>query len=102
MKAPHIPKPKSFYTFRTGMTRTLVYINGEPVELLSKPMGAETRALHVTWNVELADDLMAYHNIDAEAELATILAHELNIEINNEIINAVREHNVNGNPILGR
>ena len=36
---------------------------------------------------ELAQDLEAYHNIDAEAELTTMLTENITNEINQEILN---------------
>lgn len=42
--------------------------------------------LKVTWTPEMAQDLMGYHNIDAEAELYSQMAINLSAEIDREII----------------
>ena len=47
--------------------------------------------LRFTWSPEMAQDLRAYHNIDAEAELAAILSHEIAREIDNVIINQLMD-----------
>jgi len=50
------------------------------------PVDVQTRALKGTYTQELAQDLKAIHGIDAETELANILAGELTAEINREMI----------------
>ena len=43
------------------------------LELKSEPIVAKTRKLKAVWTPELAQDLNAYHSIDAEAELTSLL-----------------------------
>jgi len=50
---------------------------------------AKTRALKAEYTMELAQDLKAVHGLDAEAELANILAVEILAEINREVIETV-------------
>ncbi len=45
------------------------------------------RGLRVSWTPEMAQELHAYHNIDAEAELATLLSDQISQEIDREILN---------------
>ena len=45
------------------------------------------RGLNVTWTAEMAQELHAYHNIDAEAELTALLSQQIAQEIDLEIIN---------------
>jgi hypothetical protein len=45
------------------------------------------RGLNVTWTAEMIQDLQAFHNIDAEAELTALLSQEIANEIDNEILN---------------
>jgi hypothetical protein len=45
------------------------------------------RGLRVTWSPEMIQDLQAFHNIDAEAELTALLSQEIANEIDNEILN---------------
>jgi hypothetical protein len=47
---------------------------------------AKSRALKAEYTMELAQDLKAVHGLDAESELAQILATEILTEINREII----------------
>jgi hypothetical protein len=45
-----------------------------------------TRKMRAHWTPELAQDLEAYHSIDAEAELTALLSEEVAAEIDREII----------------
>jgi hypothetical protein len=45
-----------------------------------------SRKLKAIWTPELAQDLAAYHSVDAEAELTALLSEELAAEIDREII----------------
>jgi hypothetical protein len=47
---------------------------------------AETRKLKATWTPELAQDLNAYHALDAEVELTTILSEVISTEIDRDIL----------------
>ena len=50
---------------------------------------AKSRALKAEYSLELAQDLKAIHGLDAESELANILATEILAEINREIIRTI-------------
>ena len=50
---------------------------------------AKTRALKAEYTMELAQDLKAIHNLDAESELANILSTEILAEINREVIGSI-------------
>jgi len=50
---------------------------------------AKTRGLKAEYTMELAQDLKAIHNLDAESELANILSTEILAEINREVINTI-------------
>ncbi|MCX8008162.1 MAG: ATP-binding protein [Patescibacteria group bacterium] len=50
---------------------------------------AKTRALQADYSMELAQDLKAVHNLDAETELVNILSTEILAEINREIIRTI-------------
>lgn len=50
---------------------------------------AKTRGLKAEYTMELAQDLKAIHNLDAESELANILSTEILAEINREVIGAI-------------
>ena len=48
---------------------------------------ATTKKLKAKWSPELGQDLNAYHNLDAEVELTSILSEHIALEIDREIIN---------------
>ena len=56
------------------------------LELKSEPIVAKTRKLKAVWTPELAQDLNAYHSIDAEAELTALLSEYVSMEIDLEIM----------------
>ena len=47
---------------------------------------ARTRKLKASWSPELGQDLNAYHNLDAEVELTSILSEQIGLEIDQEIL----------------
>jgi hypothetical protein len=56
------------------------------VELKSQAIVAKTRKLKAQWTPEFAQDLNAYHSIDAEAELTSTLSEYISAEIDLEIL----------------
>jgi hypothetical protein len=56
------------------------------LELKSETIVARTRKLKAVWSPELAQDLNAYHSIDAEAELTSMLSDYVSMEIDLEIL----------------
>ena len=48
---------------------------------------AVTKKLKAKWSPELGQDLNAYHNLDAEVELTSILSEQIALEIDREIVN---------------
>ena len=56
------------------------------VELRSDTITAKTRKLKAIWTPEFAQDLNAYHSIDAEAELTSMLSEYISMEIDLEIL----------------
>ena len=56
------------------------------VEMKSLPIVAKTRKLKAQWSPEFAQDLNAYHSIDAEAELTSMLSEYISQEIDFEIL----------------
>ena len=52
-------------------------------------VNAKSRALKAEYTMELAQDLKAIHNLDAESELANILSTEIMAEINREMIRKI-------------
>lgn len=56
------------------------------IQLRSYPIVAKTRKLKAVWTPEMAQDLTAYHSIDAEAELTSMLSEYVSMEIDLEIL----------------
>jgi hypothetical protein len=56
------------------------------VQLRSEAIVAKTRKLKAVWSPEFAQDLNAYHSIDAEAELTSMLSEYISMEIDLEIL----------------
>jgi len=56
------------------------------LELRSETIVAKTRKLKAVWSPELAQDLNAYHSVDAEAELTALLSDYVSMEIDLEIL----------------
>ena len=48
---------------------------------------AVTKKLKAKWSPELGQDLNAYHNLDAEVELTSVLSEQIALEIDQEILN---------------
>jgi hypothetical protein len=64
------------------------------VELKSEPIVAKTRKLKAIWSPEFAQDLNAYHSIDAEAELTSMLSEYISQEIDLEILDMLIQNAV--------
>ena len=60
-------------------------------KLDSVTVSTEERKLRATWSPELAQDVSAFHNIDAEAELTAILSEQIAAEIDREILRDLRK-----------
>ena len=56
------------------------------VQMQSSAIVAKTRKLKAVWTPEFAQDLNAYHALDAEAELTSILSEYISLEIDLEIM----------------
>ena len=63
-----------------------IVIPSVDVQLKSEAITAKTRKLKAQWTPEFAQDLNAYHSIDAEAELTGILSQYISMEIDLEIL----------------
>jgi len=57
------------------------------IKVESIAVTATTRKLRARWSPELAQDLNAYHSLDAEVELTQILSEQVALEIDREILN---------------
>jgi hypothetical protein len=61
------------------------------VQMKSSAIVAKTRKLKAVWTPEFAQDLNAYHALDAEAELTSILSEYISLEIDMEILDMLMD-----------
>jgi len=57
------------------------------LDISRQPIEAVPRRLKALWSSEAAEDLRAFHGLDAETELVSGIAQEIALEIDREIIN---------------
>ena len=69
---------------QVGITPVIPEID---IKIESIPVTTTTRKLRARWSPELAQDLNAYHSLDAEVELTQILSEQIALEIDREILN---------------
>jgi hypothetical protein len=62
------------------------------IRLRSVSIVAKTRKLKAIWTPELAQDLNAYHSVDAEAELTSMLSEYISMEIDLEILDMLKQN----------
>tara|TARA_R110001583_G_scaffold7985_13_gene38989 strand:+ start:27262 stop:29199 length:1938 start_codon:yes stop_codon:yes gene_type:complete len=67
------------------------------IKIESIAVTAVTRKLRARWSPELAQDLNAYHSLDAEVELTQILSEQIALEIDREILNDLLTEAVGAN-----
>ena len=60
-------------------------------DLQSVTVSVTERKLRAQWSPELAQDVSAFHNIDAEAELTALLSEQVAAEIDREILRDLRK-----------
>jgi hypothetical protein len=75
--------------FGTGNNGSSLDKNAIPeidIKVDSIAVTATTRKLKAKWSPELGQDLNAYHNLDAEVELTSILSEQIALEIDREIV----------------
>ena len=74
----------------TSNPETDVGIPELDISMRSVAIVAKTRKLKAVWTPELAQDLNAYHSVDAEAELTSLLSEYVSMEIDLEILDMLR------------
>ena len=62
------------------------------IQMKSIAITAKTRKLKAIWTPELAQDLNAYHAVDAEAELTSMLSEYVSMEIDMEIVDMLKQN----------
>ena len=67
-------------------SNTAINIPEINVQMRSEAIVAKTRKLKAQWTPEFSQDLNAFHSLDAEAELTSILSEYISLEIDLEIL----------------
>jgi len=78
--------PSTGYSTPNSESPTTIVIPEINVQLRSEAISAKTRKLKAQWTPEFAQDLNAYHSLDAEAELTSMLSEYISLEIDLEIL----------------
>jgi hypothetical protein len=80
------------YTYKTYKELEFEDKIGEvSFDLESVTVSVTERKLRAQWSPELAQDVSAFHNIDAEAELTALLSEQVAAEIDREILRDLRK-----------
>ena len=74
------------YSTPNAQSATSIAIPEINVQLRSETIAAKTKKLKAQWTPEFAQDLNAYQNLDAEAELTSMLSEYISLEIDLEIL----------------
>ena len=78
------------YSVSAGEALTSTGIPELNMHIDQQPVVARTRKMRALWTLEAAQDLRAYHNLDLEGELTSLLSKEIALEIDREIIEDLR------------
>ena len=78
--------PNQFPSAPNSLSQTQIVIPEINVKMQSQSITAKTKKLKAVWTPEFAQDLAAYQNIDAEAELTNIMSEYISMEIDLEIL----------------
>jgi hypothetical protein len=74
---------KAFYTYDGELNTKIPSMK---LDVKKAPVEAQPRRLKALWSSEAAEDLRAFHGIDAETEIVSAVAQEMALEIDREII----------------
>lgn len=74
-----------------AQSATTIAIPEINIKMQSQAITAKTKKLKAVWTPEFAQDLNAYQNIDAEAELTNIMSEYISMEIDLEILDMLIE-----------
>ena len=80
------------YSDQAGAAGQSINIPEIDVQMRSETIAAKTRKLKAQWTPEFSQDLNAFHSIDAEAELTSILSEYISLEIDLEILDMLIEN----------
>ena len=74
------------YSTPNAQSATTIAIPEINISMQSQAITAKTKKLKAVWTPEFAQDLNAYQNLDAEAELTNIMSEYISLEIDLEIL----------------
>ena len=74
---------KAFYYYDGELNFKIPQIN---LDVKKAPVEAIARRLKALWSAEAAEDLRAFHGLDAETEMVSAVAQDIALEIDREII----------------
>jgi hypothetical protein len=74
------------YSIPNSESNTEIVIPQINVSMRSEAIVAKTKKLKAQWTPEFAQDLNAYHSLDAEAELTAVMSEYISLEIDLEIL----------------
>jgi hypothetical protein len=80
------------YSAQSGAAGEAISIPEIDVQMRSETIAAKTRKLKAQWTPEFSQDLNAFHSLDAEAELTSILSEYISLEIDLEILGMLIEN----------
>jgi hypothetical protein len=76
----------SSYSVPNAASNSVISIPEINISMQSQAITAKTKKLKAAWTPEFAQDLNAYQNLDAEAELTNIMSEYISLEIDLEIL----------------
>jgi hypothetical protein len=76
----------STYAVPNSLSTSVISIPEINISMQSQAITAKTKKLKAAWTPEFAQDLNAYQNLDAEAELTNIMSEYISLEIDLEIL----------------
>ena len=79
------------YAVPNSESPTEILIPQINVQMRSEAIVAKTKKLKAQWSPEFAQDLNAYHSLDAEAELTAVMSEYISLEIDLEILDMLIE-----------
>jgi hypothetical protein len=81
----------STFAIPNAQSPTAISIPEINISMQSQAITAKTKKLKAAWTPEFAQDLNAYQNLDAEAELTNIMSEYISLEIDLEILDMLIE-----------
>lgn len=79
------------YSTPNAESESTIVIPQINVQMRSEAIIAKTKKLKAQWTPEFAQDLNAYHSLDAEAELTAVMSEYISLEIDLEILDMLIE-----------